>query len=76
MTRDLSRLIHPKSIAVIGGGAWCTEVIRQTQKIGFEGDIWPVHPNARTVLGHPAYANVTDLPSAPDATFIGINRHA
>ena len=76
MTRDLSRLIHPKSIAVIGGGAWCTEVIRQTQKIGFEGDIWPVHPTARTVLGHPAYANVTDLPSAPDATFIGINRHA
>lgn len=76
MTRDLSRLIHPKSIAVIGGGAWCTEVIRQTQKIGFEGDIWPVHPTARTVLEHPAYANVTDLPSAPDATFIGINRHA
>jgi len=76
MTRTLSRLIRPKSIAVIGGGAWCAEVIRQCRKIGFQGAIWPVHPKVQQILGLPAFANVTDLPSAPDATFIGINRHA
>ncbi|CUH51302.1 acetate--CoA ligase family protein [Shimia marina] len=76
MTRDLSRLIRPKSIAVIGGGAWCAEVIRQSEKIGFTGDIWPVHPKANTVLGHQTYATIADLPAPPDASFIGINRHA
>lgn len=76
MTRDLSRLIRPKSIAVVGGGAWCSDVIRQIQKIGFNGDIWPVHPKSRQVLGLTAYASIDALPEAPDATFIGINRHA
>ncbi len=76
MTRDLSRLIRPKSIAIIGGGAWCSEVIRQTEKIGFAGDIWPVHPKAEHVLGRKAFASINELPAAPDATFIGINRHA
>lgn len=76
MARDLARLVRPKSIAVVGGGAWCTEVIRQTQKIGFEGAIWPVHPKSEDVAGHKAYPSIDTLPGAPDATFIGINRHA
>ncbi|MBO9473815.1 acetate--CoA ligase family protein [Shimia sp. R10_1] len=76
MTRDLSRLIRPKSIAVVGGGAWCAEVIRQCEKIGFSGDIWPVHPKAESVLGRRAYPDIPALPAPPDATFIGINRHA
>jgi len=76
MTRDLSRLIRPKSIAVVGGGAWCAEVIRQTEKIGFNGAIWPVHPKSSDVAGHKAYPSIDALPAPPDATFIGINRHA
>jgi len=76
MTRDLSRLIRPKSIAVVGGGAWCAEVIRQTEKIGFNGEIWPVHPKASDVAGYKAYPSIDALPAPPDATFIGINRHA
>ncbi len=76
MTRDLTRLIRPKSIAVVGGGAWCAEVIRQTEKIGFDGAIWPVHPTSSDVAGHKAYPSIDALPAPPDATFIGINRHA
>ncbi len=76
MTRDLSRLIRPKSISVVGGGAWCAEVIRQTEKIGFDGAIWPVHPKSSDVAGHKAYPSIDALPTPPDATFIGINRHA
>ena len=72
---DLSRLLRPKSIAVVGGGAWCRSVIEQCQKIGFSGDLWPVHPKADKVCGLPAVASVADLPSAPDATFIGVNRN-
>jgi acyl-CoA synthetase (NDP forming) len=74
MTRDLLRLLRPRTIAVIGGGAWCRQVVEQCQKMGFEGDVWPVHPSAQDIAGVPAFRNVTDLPSAPDASFVGVNR--
>lgn len=73
---NLERLLKPKSIAVIGGGAWCEAVITQNQKIGFNGKLWPVHPKKETVGGLPAFQSLADLPSAPDATFIGVNRIA
>jgi acyl-CoA synthetase (NDP forming) len=76
MTRDLSRLLQPCSIAVIGGGAWCRQVVLQCQKMGFAGDIWPVHPKAEDINGLPVYRDIADLPGAPDATFIGVNREA
>ncbi|WP_411351766.1 acetate--CoA ligase family protein [Leisingera aquaemixtae] len=76
MTRDLSRLFRPKSIAVIGGGAWCRLVIEQCRKMGFDGAIWPVHPKAEDVAGLPAFKDADSLPEAPDAAFIGVNRFA
>ncbi|MEL7469055.1 MAG: acetate--CoA ligase family protein [Pseudomonadota bacterium] len=71
---DLSRLLRPKSIAVIGGG-WGVAVIEQCLKMGFPGEIWPVHPKRDEIHGLPCIARIEDLPEAPDATFIGINRH-
>lgn len=76
MTRDLTRLLRPRSIAVIGGGAWCASVIEQCRKMGFSGPVWPVHPTRSEVGGVAAYARLEDLPAAPDAAFVGINRHA
>ncbi|MEX0303758.1 MAG: acetate--CoA ligase family protein, partial [Leisingera sp.] len=72
--QSLNRLFRPKTIAVIGGGAWCRLVIEQCQKMGFEGTIWPVHPKADEVAGLPAFKDVDSLPDAPDAAFIGVNR--
>lgn len=72
--RDLSRLFRPRSIAVIGGGAWCASVIEQCAKMGFGGAVWPVHPTRKEVGGVPAYPRLEDLPEAPDASFIGVNR--
>ncbi|MEM9248852.1 MAG: acetate--CoA ligase family protein [Pseudomonadota bacterium] len=74
--RGLARLLRPSSIAVIGGGAWCANVIEQCRKIGFSGEIWPVHPARATIGGIAAYRCIDDLPEAPDASFIGINRDA
>ncbi len=42
----------------------------------FAGDIWPIHPTHDTILGLPCYRSVADLPGAPDACFIGVNRNA
>ena len=74
MEHALTRLMQPTSIAVIGGGAWCEQVILQSVKMGFRGDIWPVHPKAEQLGGFPAFKSLADLPRAPDAVFIGVNR--
>ena len=73
--KDLSRLLRPKSIAVLGAG-WAVNVIEQCQKMGFSGPVWPVHPTKAEIGGVRAFASLADLPEAPDATFIGVNRHA
>ncbi len=76
MIPDLSRLLRPKNIAVIGGGDWCRLVIEQCKAMRFAGQIWPVHPKSAEIAGLPAYASIADLPGVPDASFIGVNREA
>lgn len=76
MTSDLSRLLRPKSVAIVGGGAWCRSVAEQLLKADFQGDIWPVHPRAEDICGLRAYPTALDLPESPDTVFIGINRDA
>jgi acyl-CoA synthetase (NDP forming) len=44
--------------------------------MGFTGPIWPVHPTKAEIGGLRAYPSLADLPHAPDATFIGVNRFA
>jgi len=72
---NLSRLLRPRHIAVFGG-AWARNVIIQLKKTGFDGAIWPVHPTKTEIEGLPAFADIGALPSAPDASFIGVNRNA
>lgn len=76
MKRNLNRLLRPKTIAVIGGGAWCENVINQLLKFNFGGAIWPVHPNKPSVADVPTFPSIESLPTAPDASFIGINSRA
>lgn len=73
--RDLSRLLRPRSIAVLGAG-WAANVIEQCGRMGFEGQVWPVHPTRDRIGGLACVRSLADLPEAPDATFIGVNRHA
>lgn len=72
----LHRLLRPRSIAVIGGGAWCRNVINSCRALGFDGAIWPVHPNRPEIEGERAYGSVANLPSPPDGAFVGVNRTA
>lgn len=65
---DLTRLLTPKSIALIGG-SWTKNVKFQLERLGFSGSIWHVNPKAE-------FKSIEDLPSPPDAAFIAVNRHA
>jgi len=69
--RNLSRLLAPKSIAIVGGGTWCANAVKECAKIGFEGPVWRVHPREDG-----AFRTVTELPGVPDAVFLGVNREA
>jgi acetyl-CoA synthetase len=71
----LARLLSPRSIAVVGGRE-AAEVVRQCEKIGFAGPIWPVNPRRSDVAGRPAFASVEALPEAPDAAFVAVPREA
>src|SRR5690349_8914562 len=66
----LRRLLKPRHIAAAGGRT-SEVVIRECRRIGFEGPIWPLHPQRAEVGGLKAFRSVADLPEAPDATFIG-----
>jgi len=71
---SIERLLDPLSIAVFGG-AQAQETIRQSERMGFTGEIWPVHPKKTEILGRPVYRSVEDLPGSPDAAFVGVNRN-
>jgi acyl-CoA synthetase (NDP forming) len=70
---SFERLLKPRSIAVFGG-AQAQEVIRQSDRMGYQGEIWPVHPKKTEILGRPVYRSVEDLPGSPDAAYVGVNR--
>ncbi|QFQ88510.1 CoA-binding protein [Paracoccus kondratievae] len=72
----MERLLRPQSIAVVGGGSWCANIVRECRKIGFTGPIWPVHPSRDQIEGVKAYPSVQSLPFPPDAAFVGVNREA
>ena len=72
---SLQRLLRPRHIAVMGG-RWAAAVITSCQEMGYDGAIWPVHPSRDNIAGVKTYASLDDLPEAPDAVFLGINRHA
>ncbi|MDJ0956921.1 MAG: acetate--CoA ligase family protein [Arenicellales bacterium] len=71
----LQRLLRPRSIAVFGG-YFAEAVIRQCDRMGYDGEIWPVHPEREQILNRPCVRRAEDLPAAPDAAFVGINRNA
>jgi len=71
---SFKRLLEPQSIATFGG-AQAQEVIRQSDRMGYKGEIWPVHPKKTEILGRKVYRSVEDLPGSPDAAYVGVNRH-
>ncbi|MGA7199852.1 MAG: CoA-binding protein, partial [Roseiarcus sp.] len=55
----LARLLKPRSIAVVGGQE-AEEVVRQCDRIGFSGDIWPVNPRRAEIAGRACFASVAE----------------
>ncbi len=76
-TRLRNALFYPKRIALVGASADPARLTARAQlylrKHGFAGDILPVHPREKTVLGETAYPTITDIPGAVDFAYILLN---
>ena len=70
---NLKRLLKPRHIAFFGG-ADLGDPIRSCRSAGFQGEIWVVNPRRDELAGHRCYRSVAELPEAPDASFIAVNR--
>ncbi|EAQ80375.1 bifunctional acetate--CoA ligase family protein/GNAT family N-acetyltransferase [Blastopirellula marina] len=74
--RNLSKIFHPQSVAVIGAsrtlGSVGNTVIKNLLSGGFQGTIYPINPKYDTIEDLPAFGKVADLPETPDLAVICI----
>ncbi len=74
--RSIQRLLFPTSVAVVGAsndeGKIGNAVFRNLLRMGFQGPIFPVNPDARHVIGVPAYRSVLDVPDEIDLVVIAV----
>ena len=69
--KNLKHLLNARSIAFVGGRS-AAGGIQYCRDIGFNGEIWAVHPSRSELAGVPCVSNVNDLPAVPDASWIAV----
>ncbi|MGP3975725.1 acetate--CoA ligase family protein [Streptomyces sp. 8N114] len=72
---SLKRLLAPRHTAVYGGES-AAQVVRQCRAVGYEGELWPVHPRRAHIEGLPCYRSTAELPATPDAAFLAVPAQA
>jgi len=72
----LDAVFSPRSIAVVGAsrhpGKIGYEILRNLIVNEYQGVLYPVNPNARSIHGLRAYANVRDIPDSIDLAVITV----
>jgi acetate---CoA ligase (ADP-forming) len=61
----MKKFFSPRHIAVVGATSknqWFGNLAGYARKIGFDGNLYPVNPNAQEVCGFNAYPSVDELP--------------
>ena len=69
--KNFKRLMSPKNIAFFGGRD-IEVAITEAKRRGFSGEIWPVNPKRKNILGIECFSSIAALPRAPDASFIAV----
>src|SRR5580658_7259262 len=73
---DLTRLLSPKSVAVVGAtdrrGSYAATALINLDEIGYSGEVWGVNPGRTEVLGRPCVPTLADLPVTVDAVIVAI----
>ncbi len=78
MPKDLTKLLAPRGVAVIGAsprpGSVAGEILRNVVRCGYTGAVYPVNPKYDVVDDLQCYRSVSDLPSGVDLAVLAINR--
>jgi acetyl-CoA synthetase len=73
---DLSRLLHPRTIAVVGAtdrdGSYAGETLLNLKRLGYEGTVWGVNPGRAEAHGVQCFPSLRELPAAADAVVVAI----
>ncbi len=76
----LSPLLNPRSIAYVGASTrtetFGNNAIREIQRAGFSGRVYPINPKYDTVEGLKCYRTIADLPEPVDLAVLSVaSRH-
>jgi acyl-CoA synthetase (NDP forming)/RimJ/RimL family protein N-acetyltransferase len=75
-SQAVRRLLSPHSVAVIGAsrtpGTIGHELLRNLQRAGFEGPLWPVNPSAEHVGSIRAVASILDIDDPVDLAIVAV----
>ncbi|KGN33225.1 multidrug ABC transporter permease [Knoellia sinensis KCTC 19936] len=73
---SVSRILRPRSVAVIGAGRSAQSMghhfLKNLLDAGFTGEVHPVNRKARTILGRPAYDSIGDVPGPVDLAVVAV----
>ena len=71
---DLTRLLAPRSVAVVGAstrpGTYGNLAVANLVEAQFDGPVFGVHPTSTELYGVPCFPTLSDLPEVPDAVVI------
>ena len=67
----MERLLRPRSIALVGGN-WADVVAAGSRVIGYQGELWRVHPTRPSTSATHYFRSIDELPAAPDQAFIAV----
>ncbi|HLG71023.1 MAG TPA: acetate--CoA ligase family protein [Chloroflexota bacterium] len=74
MTRDLTPLLRPASIAIVGASSreqsLAGRPLTNLQRQKYPGRLYPINPQRDEIAGLKAYPSIADLPEAPDLALI------
>lgn len=74
---NFDALFAPQAVAVVGAssstGGFANTFLRNLRPGGYEGRIYPVHPNAATIEGFPAIRSLADLPEPVDYAYVAVS---
>ncbi len=73
---ELDQLLEPRSIAVVGAtdrpGAYGDIILRNLERLGFDGPVWGVNPKREEIRGIPCFRSLSDLPEPADAVAVAV----
>jgi acyl-CoA synthetase (NDP forming) len=79
MKHALDPLLRPHSVAIVGASAreysmgWWS--VRNLERGGFKGDVYPVNPGYRELDGRTCYQRLSEIPGTPDLVIFAIGDH-